>query len=175
MKNIVPIAQEAFNTLQMLKQTTNSFKQNIENRLDYILTTVFNSCGDKLRNWYIDGAAEGELGDIDSIISNNCINTYNLCYDSVKNVKADNFLIILDNEKWQLLERIPQYWLFENFEQDLRDGLVLYRDQLKNKKEATAKQRATNKRQKEKLIELARTKLTVEEQKAVGIFKRKKK
>ena len=146
----------------------------LEDRLDYIFLTIFEHCDARLRNWYVDGAGEGEIGDLYSLLKDDYINFCRVEYDASAphGFKASNFRVILDGEEWDLLQNIPKRWLFENFESELKDGIGLYKNKLAIDKAKNSKRRKLNKEKKMLLIESARSKLTVEEQKAVGIHKK---
>lgn len=71
-----------------------------------------------------------------------------------------------------LVDNFPQNWLFEDFEQELTNGLQKYKDMLEQKKAKTAATKARSKEDKLKSIELIKSKLSAEELELVS-FKKK--
>jgi hypothetical protein len=155
------------------------FDNKIVDRLDYTFKTIFSSQGFELSNWYLDEARESEIGNIREIFCEDYICfgalTYEVNTKSFISEDVKKFYILTNrdsNKKWNLLSKIPLWWLFENFEQELKDGLELYQNKAKLAKEHNKKKRAEKRLKKEKLIESAKLKLTIDEQKAVGILKK---
>jgi len=166
-----PISKFNFDQFITVRYKNQTYEQAIEERVDYILKCVFEAGNSRLDNWWVSGANEGESGDIFSIIHKDYISVSCLEYDCTAS-DYDNFKAIINGETWNLLEDIPTRWLHEKFENELLSGVKLFRIEQENKKQLAATKRKANKVKKEKLIESARTKLTIEEQKAVGIFKK---
>lgn len=168
----LPLIEYSFEEFNKLKQTADLYHQAIEERLNYLFHTIFENCGSYLQTWWVSGADEGKVGDINKLLrGSNYIHFGQVCCESPKR-DYEKFKVILDGKEWDLLSAIPKRWLFENFEDELDKGLESYRTKLKNKKLSAVDKRKANKQLKEKLIVSARSKLTIEEQKAVGIYKK---
>ena|ERR1700748_676261 len=72
----------------------------------------------------------------------------------------------------KLDQQFPRRWLFNDFEQELKDGLQKYKDNLEQKKAKTAATKARSKKDKLKAIETIKSKLSAEELELVS-FKNK--
>jgi hypothetical protein len=143
----------------------------LEARLDFVFREVFKTCGATFDCWYVDGAEEGEVGDLESVINEKAgqielgyLQMYDVEYDD-----EDNFNVLLDGEEWYLLDCLPLRWLFEDFKDELLQGQVDWQEARATKLAKAKERKAGNSQKKLALIETAKSKLTKEEVKALGI------
>lgn len=120
----------------------NKILHQIENRVDYIFNQIENIFCVNLNGWYISRDNEKEAGDSSKILKFFFLN-YN-----------DNDINIIDkfNNDCNLKYGFPRRWLFEDFEDELRDGKILF----------DKKQKIQNKYNRQ-IIKSIKNKLTKEE------------
>lgn len=166
-----PIAISDLEAFVLLRKQAADFEEKISNRLDYVIRETFAKFGVKVLYWYINGADEGDGGDLlkafrwDDQIGELCISWD----DSTVN---PNDLCIIDKNgcEFGFAEgEIPRRWLFEDFAEELTAGIRAYKEKqaaIKEKKKAT---RALKKAEKERLKASAAAKLSAAERKALGL------
>ena len=137
----------------------------IVNRIGYIIKTIYSTFHRKLKYWYVEGAGENEIGDINKIICGDSIETWRL---HIEPYHQEN-LIIFDrgNILQYLPDNIPIRWMYEDFENELISGKEKYevREQEEKLKDKTKKE--LQKQKKAELIAIAKAKLSPEELKAL--------
>lgn len=144
--------------------------QDIIDRLDYILKKIGEVLGGaKIKNWWIDGAEEGELGDINKIIYKDRIECSCIYFDVSLNDANKDYGIIINGKEWGLDESFPIRWLFENFEEELIEGRKKYISKQSEKEKLQAKKKELSKQTNDYLINSAKSKLSKEERKALGL------
>jgi hypothetical protein len=74
-----------------------------------------------------------------------------------------------DGSVWEFYGEFPTRWLFEDFEEELTQGIKDWQKQLAEEIKQKAAKRAAKKAAKEKLKAAAAAKLTPEERKALGL------
>jgi hypothetical protein len=166
-----PLDLDIFDKQDELLKELATINGMIEDRIDFILKKIWEVFGYNLEGWYVDGAEENELGDLLSLIH---MPEYIdlgpiIYYCSDKGHIREKFNAILEGEKYSLTQGMPYRWLFEDFENELIDGKNLF-----PKWEADEKKNKALKLEKKKLAKLAalksaKSKLSKEEIKALGI------
>lgn len=160
-KKVSFLLPDAMTQYEALQNQADSAKNFIEDRINYIIQTIYASFGERLSCWYFDGAGEGETGDLLRAYSHDFISLHVEPYPS-----GQGFSIInKDGGEWGLSSEIPTRWLFEDFEDELKKGIIAYYE-AQNKKSVV---RSKNKEAKEAKRREVLNKLTAEEQKILGI------
>lgn len=151
------ITKEFVNETLLLNNQLESKKEIIFNRIEYILKFIFKAFGGELDYWYFDGAEEGEVGDLFKNYNPNTI--YVIAEGSY------NYSVIIDkfNNEWDFDGEIPTRWLFEDFEDEVLDGLKEYKKRQEEKKQKAQTKKAKEKANLEKLVLEAKKKLSKEE------------
>jgi hypothetical protein len=136
-------------------------EQDIIDRIGYIIRTIYKEIGEELSTWYFDGADEGEVGIIDiddygtGLFGTSIVYEPGL-YDTMVKLKKEGVIDLGG-------DGLPTRWLYEDFEDELRAGIVAYEKHQVAEKEARAKKKiATTKSKNEKLAAI-KAKLTPEE------------
>lgn len=156
---------------QSAKATFVELQVEIEDRIDYILGTIFNAFDGCFDEWYFEGAPgefEDDKGSIPSLDSKSMwfieLVGVDIDYDKV-------VIITKDGQTWHLGSgKFPTRWLMEDFEQELIDGKTCY--QQKQQEKAKAHQDKLDKR--DVLVESAKAKLTKDEWNALRSSLKKK-
>lgn len=170
-----PLQKDFFEIKAKLEKELAPLDGALQDRLEYIFKQIFKTFGASFSYWYIDGAEEGELGDLNKVVSHGDISMGCVIFgfkgDSARNEGTipSRFCIMLDGGEWGFDDSIPIRWLYENFEEELAEGKEAYlQRQLEEKKAATEKLLEKKKKAAE-LISSAKKKLSKEERKALGI------
>lgn len=163
-----PITKELFDEWDVLIKKAGQLEAKIEARITYILKTYFKIFGNKLDTWYFCGAEEGEVGDLKSHIWGDQIWSF-----EVDSSGKDWEMAFIDKDGnecyWE--NSIPTRWLFEDFETEIKEGKELFQ---KRQFEKELKRKASiekRKMQKQQLIDSAKSKLSQDELKALGVKK----
>lgn len=161
------ITKQLVEQWKTVSQQAGVFEDQIVNRIDYIVKTIFKTFDQKLEYWYFYGAGEGEVGtlrindDYFSVITELGRNR-NRDYDSQQMV-----ILLKDGSEWGFDGSYPTRWLFEDFEKELIDGKKKFEEKeiarkLKQKEISAAKEQED-----ESLIEAAKKKLSKKELAAI--------
>jgi len=154
-----PITKGLVVDWQEAREKADQLEDKITDRLDYVIQTIFDAFGVILYTWYFGDAAQGELG--------------SLTWDEpeifmVWDASSHEEFIILDRDGNELIMEgsVPTRWLFQSFEEELRDGKRKYEEQesarlakVLSVKEATKKLAASAKKKltKEELAAIKKT------------------
>lgn len=164
------LPKDIFERKEQILEELSPINQAIEDRIDYIIKTVWKTFGFTLVTWYIDDANEGEVGDIDDLIYESSIELDGIAYDCRdRNHRKVPFDIMINDRRYDLRQELPYEWLFKDFELELIEGKKF----LSEREEAVAKNREAKKLEKEKAkktaLESAKSKLSKEELQALGL------
>lgn len=138
--------------------------EEIRKRVDYIIThcaNVFNATLDWW-DWQNEGF-EDAPGDFIHSYDPNTLNI-NVHWEHKEDMNFVNKDGEVDSLSWG---EFPTRWLYEDFEEELTNGIKLWQDKLKAKKNKAAEKRKKDKEDKAKLIASAKAKLTPNELKAI--------
>ncbi len=130
----------------------------IYKRLDYIFKTVFKAFDSSFSSWWVDGAPEGCIGDFCSLVHDDEIEVCPVEFGGSTKKNKTYFEILLNDHEWDLESEIPIHWLWEDFETELMQG-----------KEDYIQSKMNTKEKKQALINSAKSKLSVEESRALGL------
>ena len=159
MKKITPITAELINKVQSLNKEVNQLESQIINRIDYIITFLFEG---KDCRWWFEGAEEGEIGDI--------WRRYHAHEIWITTDPAPKISFIDKNgNDWEFEGSIPDRWLFEDFENEIIEGKKLFQERKAKRNIERLQLEEQNKKEKKQLIESVKKKLTKQELKALGI------
>lgn len=156
-KNILKEIGYINKQIENLNKQIDFLQISINARINYIARKVCEAFGEELLKvsiYYIDD----DDNDICSILNQSLE-----WHITVKNKKApvlqghDFAIILKDNSEWGLHE-FPTRWLFEDFEDELINGVNLYKNKIANEKKSIS------------IIDNIKSKLTKEELKVVGLI-----
>lgn len=148
---------------EIAEQQAGALKEQIVDRIDYIIKTIFKAFDKKFDYWYFYGAGEGEVGPL--IINSN---SFSVITELAKNRNGNydfNEMVILlkDGSEWELNDSIPSRWLFEDFEKELVDGKKKFEEKEAERKVKQKELSAAKKQEDKALIEAAKKKLSKKE------------
>ncbi len=147
------------------KNKNNAIEGAIVNRIDYIIIAIYSIFGKECKNWYFDGAEEGEIGPIPDL-NYDCIDGLICSPEHNKfHIKLNNGEIIKD-----IIGNFPKQWLFEDFEEELNDGAKRYKIWIIEEGKKHKKQKAARAQYNKIMLDSIRRKLTTEE---IKFLKRK--
>jgi len=110
-----PITQVLLNRRSDILNEYYMVDAQIQKRISYIITYIFDTCGYIVHDWQLFN--EGE--DICNIIKTNSLDTSGINFNLEKlREDADPFLII-NNKLVCIYRRLPKRWLFESFEKEI--------------------------------------------------------
>ena len=160
MKSISPITKENFVKRQELIKQLGKFDNEIEARINYIAEKISSVFNIKLDTWYFPGAEEFEIGSLDKNMTKDII-------DIMFEPTLLDCVIITKDKKELFFEDgfIPTRWLFEDFEDELKDGKKIYEKKLKEFKKAEKEDKEKKKEEEKKILKNIVAKLTSEEKK----------
>ena len=160
------------NTVEEYKQYTKKsevIKEIIEDRITKIIKFIVEDAGYVLDTWYFSDADEGQMGTLH--IYDDYISNIEIHLASKSSILKNDFIYIIDGYEWSFMDgKIPTKWLFDDFEEEIKNGRKLYLKEFERKKELRAKRYAANKIKKEKIQKSIRSKLTKEELKLVKLL-----
>lgn len=139
MKN--PLDPKVMDEREAAKAEASYFDALIEDRIGFILDTVFSLFGEKKGGWYFPDAEENETGDFEKANSDPewiDVVTHG-CLENGAQVK------LADGKYFNPSERIPYRWLFESFEEELKEARQRYIDEKEEKKRKSQEKKANRK------------------------------
>lgn len=141
-----------------LASRAGSLEEKITDRLHYIMLNIFNTFSKKDAYWYFYGAGEGEVGDLWRFYHEDSISVV------VDNCPGESMVILLkDGSEWGLDDGIPTRWLYEDFEEELKQGKKKYEEKEAQRKLDAANKRKQSKEEAAKLAKIAKSKLSKKE------------
>jgi len=159
-KKINPIDRNLLASCKDLCRQAGKMEEQIISRLNYIMETIYETFQTKLKYWYFSGARQGSVGDFFEAYDGPMIGSFEL------SPFIDNCAIInKDGEEWWLEDGIPTRWLFEDFEEELAKGKIIYLEKIARDKT----QKKEKSLQKEKQRQQVLKKLTPAERKLLGL------
>lgn len=169
-----PLQKDFFEVKAKLEKELAPLEGTLKDRLEYIFKQVFKTFGDSFTYWYVDGAEEGQLGDISKIVRYGDITMDYVIFGSKGGSRRDErscpeYVIMLDGGEWGLNDSLPKRWLFENFETELEEGKKAYIQKQAEEKKTAAEKLLQSKKNKQELIKSAKEKLSKAERKALGL------
>ena len=170
MEKIAPITTELLFKTKKLRAELSDLNEIIIDRINYIINFIYKTLG-KNKNftnkfsWWFDGADEGQVGDY---WQHSFAGDITFCTD----VECCGLEIIdKDGKIYSCEGSIRERWLFEDFENEVIVGRKLLEERDVNKKLEQVQLKEQNEKEKQKLIESAKKKLTVQELNALGLSK----
>ena len=142
------------------------YSEKIVDRANYVIRTTANLFGGKIEWWDWSNGA----GEVDGHFDMDWLkDDYISVAGDTKGGNGEWVAILKDGGEWELGLTFPTRWFWEDFEQELIDGIIKYKEQQKRKVEIDKQKKLTREENKKKLKESAKSKLTREEQKALGL------
>jgi hypothetical protein len=170
MKNKGSITQELFSDWERLHKEISSLESQMEDRIDYIIRSVFKEFGNRLSTWYFPGAEEGEVGSMKYAVDKDYFTVETDClerYESSKSGYKEMTILLKDGTRWSFEGMYLTRWLFEDFEEELVQGKKKYEEKLEEEAKKKKERALARKQKKVLLAESAKAKLTKEELKAL--------
>lgn len=141
-----------------LRASASELENSIADRITYVLDTIYKTFGSSCDNWYFDGAEEGQLGDVNRHVDHHEVSGI-IAYS--KKPSGQDMAVILNNgDEWGLDEGFPTHWLFEDFEQELKDGKEKFLKKEAERKELEKAKRDSKKQKDADLAAKAKAKLS---------------
>ena len=148
-----PITKGLIVDWEEASKKASALEEKIVDRLDYIITTIFEVFKERLDTWYFSDAQEGTMG--------------SLTYDEPEifmewkhgTLKDDMIIIDRDGNELMFDQSVPTRWLFQEFEAELKDGKKKYEE----RESAKLVKKLSDKEATKKLAASAKSKLTKEE------------
>ena len=162
-----PITENEVTTWQDLRHQAAVSESGIVNRLDYIVHRCFYEFEGILAEWYFNGAVKGEVGDLGQNLGRTTIS--GIIFEAETDPSQEMIILLKDGSEFELDAELPISWLYEDFETELIEGKKAYEEKIARKKAATKTNKTKRDAKKAAAIESAKTKLTEEEKKALGL------
>jgi hypothetical protein len=163
------VSTEIVDKWKELQEEAAELEQRMQARIGYILKFFFEAAGSKL-DWWRFGSYEEEKPMYGQVGKDYISGIYAESKGSYPSEESLTFIDKNGKEELFLLDwGIPTRWLYEDFEQEVVDGLKKYKDVVAQRKAKEFERRTKNKQEKEKLVAEAKAKLTKEERKLLGI------
>lgn len=157
--------------------SSESFTDKITDRINYILKTIYSSFNEKFKSFTYDSMGTNNKFDWCQECGGGEVGLYNLMSwlftDSASPecivIYSDNlrcgiqFPIIYNGEFINLTSQFPKKWLFEDFEEELKQAKEAYIGWKMSKNEERKASKAFNKLNKKQLQDVLKAKLTQEE------------
>ncbi len=161
-----PITQKFVDEWYGVSTRAAKMEDEITERIDYILRTIFETFDGKLNYWYFDGAGEGEVGDLARWMNDEEIS--GIYTEAAKNCKSPMVIIDRFGDEWEYQGEFPTRWLFDSeFAIELHNGKLQYELKEKERKEKQKARSEAKKKQDARLVEEAKKKLSKEELAAI--------
>lgn len=167
MKNL--LTQDQFSQWENSLAETSRLESMINDRIEYVLSIWFEAFGGKVINWYFNDASEGSLGDLSkNMYPSAIVSIYVDCNPEPK-PNDNNSMVILNKfgHEYGWESEIPRRWLFEDCEEEIKQGKILFDQKLIQKKANAAVKKSLQKKLDAALAEQAKAKLSKEELKAL--------
>jgi len=158
---VAPITQELVTKCEKLRRELGSFQKGIEDRLDYIIRTVYQAFGYQIQYWWYEDAEEGELGSLWRAFSQFQIEGISVGAEVTKEM----VILLKDGSEYELTYSVPTRWLFEDFEDELLQGKKAYEEKLEQERVTNKKKQHAKKEKKKQAL----AKLTKEERQVLGL------
>ena len=160
-----PITKDVVEKMNAAYKAYEEYEKQITNRVDYVIKTIAKIFGTKLE-WY-DWSNGG--GETDGHFEPRLISGNSFQLDGAMKKRGEMVAITKDGE-WEFTwMEIPTRFLYENFEQELEDGIKKFKEQEEARKIKEKEIRIQKEIDRQKLLEAAKQKLSKEERKALGI------
>lgn len=160
--------------VQKLQKDLGEAEEIIHDRITYIWNTIATVFGVKLDTWYFYGAEEGSVGEFryDEDVMSVTVEFNKAKYSDFTQIN-EMLIITKEGGEWDFAYgEFPTAWLFEDFEDELCEGVLLYTQQKAAKKLKAEQKKLKAKKDKENmkiLAAAAKKKLSKEELKALGV------
>lgn len=122
-----PILQNILEKRKNVLKEFWTFDSILIKRITYILQQISKVCTFSFDDWYVTGAPDENFGDVGSLLYHNTIRSELIILEGMEGKwYTPHSIIIIKGKEWNLRNKIPQRWLFENFEQELIDSRQAY-------------------------------------------------
>lgn len=155
---------EFFDKYYEAAQKASELREVIEDRITYIIKTICKTFNCKFDTWYVYGAAEGEVGNIDGALEDDFVH---LIIES--ELDDDCAILTIDSREYSLRYGFPRIWLFQDFEEELINGKDLYIKKKEAEKEKKKLKLQAKQIKKNETLEQIKSKLSKQELKALGV------
>ncbi len=146
--------------LEVIQRKEEQITSKIESRVDFIVKKIISLFGKRL-DWYgyANGGDDGGFFDVQRYKETVDLNIYV--------VGGTDLVVIIEEGEWGLEQGFPTRWLFEDFEEEVKEGIAKYKIQKEAQKQKEKELRIQRKEKDLLLAKEARNKLTKEEIKAL--------
>lgn len=155
---VEPITPELIKEAEALAIQSGRLEEQIVDRINYIMESIFSLFSKKSAYWYFYGAGEGEVGNLWANYNQSHIDMV------IDECPGESMVVLLkDGTEWGFDDSIPTRWLFEDFETELTEGKKKYKELEEDRKNTDKAKRLYQKEQNKKLAQVAKSKLTKKE------------
>lgn len=126
MEKVLCLSQHDVDSYHDMRKQIRIKEDIITKRVHYILKKIFEACEMKLDCWWVDGANEGEVGDVEKLFSvKDRITNYEVEVIGGTGAKRVYLKLYFKCEEGTLniIQEFPRRWLFEPFEEELEEGI----------------------------------------------------
>jgi hypothetical protein len=171
-KKVSPIRKDVITEAIGAYNLYTKYVSTITDRVNYVIREIASIFGGKIKWW--DWGNGG--GEVDGHFEPDMVDGESIQLSGETDGKDWEWVALLKDEKGKFTEEwefhgleFPARFLYEDFEEELKEGIKKYKEQEVKKKEIEKQKRLTRVKNKEKLLESVKTKLTPEERKALGL------
>jgi len=168
-KKVSPIRKDVITEAIGAYNLYTKYVSTITDRVNYVIREIASIFGGKIKWW--DWGNGG--GEVDGHFEPDMVDRESIELDG--DVEGGEWVAFLKDEKgkfteeWQFGLEFPARFLYEDFEEELKEGIKKYKED-KVKQEEIKKQKKLEKvENKKRLLESVKSKLTKEERKALGL------
>ncbi len=161
-----PLTKSQENKILSLFSLQGEVQGLVIDRVDYIIGKIAEVFKSEVEWWsYPNSTKENSMGNLNDAYNDDCFQ-----FEGSFNKDIKDWVIILDEgEECDLNCSFPIRWLYENFEEELINGKKELEQKLAKQKKDKVKKTLLKHSAKKKLLESAKSKLTEEERKALGL------
>jgi hypothetical protein len=171
-KKVSPIRECVIADLTNAYDLYSKFMSIISNRVNYIVREIASLFKGEVKRWdWGDGS-----GEIEGHFTPNMVDDESIQLDGERTGSGDEWVAFLKDENGQFTDEWEFHWfefptrfLYEDFEEELKEGIQKYKEHEAKKKEMEKQKKLEKVKNKKKLLESVKSKLTKEERKALGL------
>jgi hypothetical protein len=170
-KKVSPLRKDIITEAVGAYNLYNKYDSTIANRVNYVVQKIASIFGGKIEWW--DWSNGG--GEVDGHFTPDMVDGETIQLDGER-PDGGEWVALLKDEKGKFTEEWEFHWfefptrfLYEDFEEELKEGIQKYREQEIKKKEMNKQKKLEKVKNKEKLLESVKSNLTKEEKRAVGL------
>lgn len=135
----LPLDIDFENKRNFFKREVAVYDDMLQERISYILDTIYSLFSETKTSWYFPDANEGEVGSFDNAIEGDYV------FITVCNYISNMKVKFADGKYLHLCDSLPLRWLFNPFEDELKEAKQRLDDEVAEKKRKSAEKKANRK------------------------------